>query len=434
MTPSHPVNRRRFLKVAAAAAAFPYIIPASARGQDGRPAPSNRVVMASIGLGSQGNNDVNGFLSIPEVQLVATCDCKRAARENTKGNIDRRYETTDCATYADFRELLERKDLDAVHMAVPDHWHAYISIYAMLKGKDVYCQKPLSLTVREGRAMVQTARRLGRVFSCGSQRVWDDYKTIHRLVRSGSIGEPREAYVDNAGPSKPCDLGPSDQPIPDMDWEMWLGPAPWAPYNPGRCDGGYGLNGNTWRSYREYSGGGMTDWGGHKIAAALYAMSLEYTGPTTVNPPDGKDYTYLTYTFANGAKLYHAPRPPQGLNDVTVVGTNGTARNAGGAGRGGAGGGGASPAATPSWDLDAYKGARAIYGDFVVCTKTRQKPFQDVEIAHRAATCCHLGNIAYWLNRPIKWDPVKEEIIGDAEASRWLDRPKRAPWILPTVA
>ncbi|MCY2953580.1 MAG: Gfo/Idh/MocA family oxidoreductase [Planctomycetota bacterium] len=428
MKPSVGLKRRDFLKVAAAAIAFPYFVPASARGQARRPAPSDRIVMAGIGIGNQGGGDNSVFQGMPDVQMVAICDVKKNIRDRAKANIDRRYNNSDCKAYTDFRELLQRPDIDAIHMAVPDHWHALLAVFAMLNGKDVYCQKPLSLTVHEGRQMVLTANRLGRVFSCGSQRVWDDYKNVHRMVRSGSVGQVREGYVDNGGPSKPCDLGPEGLIPEGMDWDMWLGPAPMAPYNPKRCDGGYGLGGNTWRSYREYSGGGMTDWGGHKIAAALFAMGLEHAGPVSVNPPDGKDYRYLTYTFANGAKLYHAPNAPANLRDVSIVGTNGIARNQPG-GRGGRG----SPAPeVPAWDFDAYKGTRSIYDDFILCVKTRQKPFQNAEVAHRAASCCHLGNICYWLNRPLKWDPAKEDFINDAEASRWLSRPMRAPWILPT--
>ena len=195
----------------------------------------------------------------------------------------------------------------------------------------------------------------------------------------------------------------------DVDWDMWLGPAPWAPYNTGRIDGGFGIDGGSWRSWQDYSGGGMTDWGAHKLGMAMFYAGVADQGPVEVIPPDGsKDHTWLTFVFANGLRLYHSPGKPK--CDLEVVGTPGEK--------------------LPPKIMPDYKGSGGIYGDFLHCVRTRQTPFRDIELGHRTASLCHLGNICYELKRPLKWDAVKEEFPGDEEANRFLDRAKRQPWVL----
>jgi len=380
-------------------------IPASALGADGRPAPSNRLVVGSIGVGGRGRGNTGGFLRFPEVQMVDVCDAVERNRDETKNMVDRHYGDQGCAACNDFREITHRPDIDAVAIGTPDHWHAIIGIDAVRHGKDVFCEKPETLTVREGRAMVEAARRYGRVFSGGSQRVWEDYNWSHRMVRGGAIGEPQEAWVNVGGPSKPCTL-PGEPVPPGIDWDLWLGPAPWAPYNRARLN---------FRAWRDYSGGGMTDWGAHGFGGALFCLNLHETGPVEIIPPDGKDHKHLTYVFANGVRMYHGGSEG-GMH--TFKGTNGTIS-------------GKTPkVAPPSVVIPNYKGRGGIIGDFLHCVRTRQRPFRDIEVAHRTVTICHLGNIAYWLNRRLKYDPAKEEILGDEEASRWLSRPYRAPWNL----
>ncbi|KPJ75345.1 MAG: hypothetical protein AMS14_03745 [Planctomycetes bacterium DG_20] len=411
---SQGVTRRRFLHGAGAALAAPYMITSTALGGEGRPSVSERIVMGGIGMGGRGSGDLRGFMHFGETQVAAVCDVSKAARDRAKVSVDKTYGDDGCAAYNDFRDILDRGDLDAVMIAAPDHWHAIIAIEACKRGIDVFCEKPLSLTVREGRAMVEAARRYGRVFSSGSQRVLGDHGRLARYVDSGAIGQVKEAYVNVGGPPRPCDLG--GEPVPDgFDWEMWLGPAPWEPYHPFRCSGAYGLGGKGWRTWRDYSGGMMTDWGGHIFGAAMYALRLDETGPVEVIPPDGKDYPLLTYVFAGGVRLYHADGKIKGR--LKFVGTDGEAP---GAARD-------APDVRGS-TLRAYQGAGGLPGDFLHCIRTRQRPCRDVEYAHRVATVCHLGNIAYELNRRLKWDPVKEDILGDAEAARLLDRPKRSPW------
>ncbi len=395
-------SRRRFLQSTGLALATPAL--ATALGGQQRPPASERIVMGTIGCGGQGTGDMQGFLGFPEVQMVAVCDPVPAHRERARALVNQRYGTTNCVAYNDYRELLARPDIDAVLIGTPDHWHAIITIEACQQGKDVYCEKPESLTVREGRAMVEAVRRYGRVFSGGSQRVLGDYGDWPRLIWSGALGEVREVYVECGGPSGLCNL--PEQPVPaGLDWEMWLGPAPWRPFHDSLIHGGF-------RPYRDYSGGGMTDWGAHRFGAALFATGRHLTGPTEIIPPDGREHRYLTYKFADGLRMYHG-----GTGNIHYKGTDGELP-------------GRYRTPPRRADMPGYRGRGGIFGDFLHCVKTRERPFRDVEIAHRACTVCHLGNIAYWLNRPLRWDPQREEIVGDAEASRWLDRPKREPWTL----
>ena len=401
---NRPTTRRQVLKGAGLAVAAPYFITSSALGAKDKPPASGRIVMGTIGTGGQGTGDMLGFVGFPEVQMVAVCDPVTEHRERAKAAVDKHYKNKDCTSHNDFREVLARKDIDAVLIGTPDHWHAIITIEACKHGKDVYCEKPESLTIREGRAMVEAARRHDRVVSGGSQRVLGDYGDWPRLVRNGALGEVREVFVDCGGPSGECDLGP--QPVPaGVDWDMWLGPAPLRPFHETLIKGGF-------RGYRDYSGGGMTDWGAHRFGAAMFAVGVHKTGPVEITPPDGKDVKLLTYRFANGLRMHHG-----GTKDITYKGTEGQLP-------------GEHHGVVREAPIEGYRGRGGIFGDFLESVRTRQRPFRDIEIAHRAATVCHLGNLAYWLNRPLRWDPEKEEIVGDPAASRWLDRPKRGTWTM----
>lgn len=408
MTKLNP-TRRSFIKTVGAAIALPTIIPASALGADGQPPPSGRVAMAGIGMGGQGSGDLGQFLGDNRVQVVAVCDVKNQHLERIKNNVNGRYKNQDCKGYVDYREVIARDDIDLILCGTPDHWHAQITIDAMKRGKDVYCEKPLTLTITEGRKMVETARKYGRVFSCGSQRVIGDYGALACAAQSGRFGKILEVYADPGGPPRMCYLPGEPIPPNTIDWDLWLGPAPWVPYHPFRCAAAYGLGGQGFRTWYDYSGGMMTDWGGHKFGAALHGMCLDHTGPTEILPPDGKDNKYLTYVFANGMKLHVGEGGPKYVCEKGV----------------------AQPLrefkVPPGlrWYED---GANSPIKDLVNCVFTRKRPFQDVEYAHRTATVCHLGNICYKLNRKLKWDPEKEDFVGDSEASRLVDRPRRGPW------
>lgn len=407
MKPS-PVSRRRFIQTAGAAAVVvPNIITSNALGANGVPPASERIVMAGLGMGGRGNSVLGEFLNHPSIQVVAVNDVKKDALKSAQDKVNRKYGNTDCATYEDYREILARDDIDMVFCAPPDHWHAQMMVDACKAGKDVMCEKPLTLTIGEGRKIVQAARKYGRIAAGGSQRVLEDYGRAACAANSGRFGRILSANASPGGPAKPCHLG--EQPIPDnINWDLWLGPAPWAPYHAFRCAGAYGLGGQGFRSWEDYSGGMMTDWGGHKFGAALHGLGLDHTGPTDIHPP--KDGQPLTYVFATGQTL----KVQDGPNYV-CEGGNVDDKSM-------------RVLKVPPGFRWYAGGAKTLVADFVHCVKTRETPFQDVEWAHRTATVCHLGNITLKLNRSLKWDPEKEDFIGDTEASRLVDRPRRGPW------
>ncbi len=398
-------TRRQFLKTAGVAAAAPYVLTSNALGAGNVPPASDRIVVAGIGIGNMGQGDQVAFLRHPEVQYVAACDVRKRTLAAAKAKADNHYGNSDCETYNDYREILSRTDIDAVHVATPDHWHAIIVTDACRSGKDVYCQKPETLTLREGPLMIEAARRYARVVSGGSQRVLEDYRRIVDPCWGGHLGEIKEINVVNLSMSKRCNL--AEQPLdPDIDWEMWLGPAPWAPYNAARCDGNYSTEGGSWRSYDDYSGGAITDWGAHHFGGATFAVDVREMQPKSVRFERGPRGPYLTFEYPNGL-LFHHNHPE--MQHLQVIG-DGNKRAA---------------KAVPR-----YKGRGGIYGDFIECVKTRERPFRDIELAVNTMVVCHLGAAAYKLQRSLTWDEAAQEFPGDVEANRLLDRARREPWVL----
>ena len=413
-------------KSALAAVGVPYVIAASALGGDGKPPPSERITIGMIGLGWKGftgcwGSLVQGFLADPMCRVRAVCDIDQRYLKRAKVYVDKEYGDTGCKEFHDFRDLLARPDIDAVAIATPDHWHAVQTIWACRQGKDVYCEKPLSLTIREGRAMVDAARRYGRVVQTGSQsRSTARLRFACEAVRSGRIGKVSEVRVSCGWPSVPCNL--PGEPVPDyLDWEFWLGPAPWRPYNPG-------IHPMSFRSWYDYSGGGMTDWGAHHFDLAQWGLGKDHTGPVEIIPPDGAEYPHLTFKYADGVKMIHSSMD---INEgVTFIGTEGKVWT-----YGVVGGTRFEPTAlghmhgkpdeTP---VTQNTGNHGHTHDFIDAVRTRRRPNADVEIGYHTVTICHLGNIAYRLKRPLKWDPDKEVFVGDEDANRYLDRARRQPW------
>ena len=411
---THGLTRRTFL---AAAASAPYMLTSQALGAGSHPPVSERVAVGHIGVEWMGGIHISYYGGIKEARSVAACDCDSqilaAAAKKIEG-----YSGGKCKRYADFRRLLDDPDVDAVLIAVPDHWHACMSILAAQAGKDIYCEKPMSLTIGEARAMVDAVRRYRRVFQTGSQqRASGNFRQACELVRSGYIGTVKQVTVNVGGPAGPCTLKPEPTPA-HVDWDMWIGPAPWRPFSKG-------LHSRRWRPYRDFAGGGMTDWGAHHFDIAQWGLGMDNSGPVEVHPPDGKTYKHLTYKYANGVTMIRA-----NANGALFEGTKGKLEVNRGHLR-----------TWPEWlrsqpigpgDVHLHRAPdgswRGNTRDWLRSIRTRERSLCDVEIGCRSVTVCHLGNIAYWLNRSIRWDPAKEEILGDDEASRWLDRPKRAPW------
>ena len=421
-------TRRDFLKATlqvagtavGTATAAPYVITSTALGNASTPPASDRIVMGGIGIGNMGSGDQNSFLSRTDVHYAAVCDVRKKWREDGKGRVDAHYGNGDCASYVDFRELLARDDIDAVHIATPDHWHAIMTIAACRQGKDVYLQKPETLTLREGPLMVAAARRYGRVVSGGSQRVMDDYRSIVQPCWAGEIGAIKSVDISVGGPSQACYL-PAQPTPPDIDWDLWLGPAPWEPYNSGRCDGNFGTGGNSWRSYVDYSGGSLTDWGAHHFGGTIFATDLRELQPrkVTYHPvsADGKEAAYVSLTYPNGIQLHHN-RPGQ-LRPAKPMVAHGDAIQITGDGQ-----------PREGKPVPVYKGHGGIYGDFIDCVKTRERPFRDIELAVNTMTGPHMIAIGYRLQRSLNWDVTSQQFTGDEEANRLLDRARREPWML----
>lgn len=404
------MTRRRFVKCAGlATVALPNIVTSRALGAaDGTPPASERITMALVGCGGQGGAIMGAFNADKRLQMIAACDVKK---NHLAPWVNGERGVKGVKGCVDYRELIARDDLDLVICATPDHWHAQITIDAMKAGKDIYCEKPLSLTIGEGRRMADTARRYGRVFSCGSQRVIGDYGRLAAAAASGEFGRILEVHTAPGAPSRHCYLPENGSAEADgVHWDLWLGPAPWAPYNPRRHSAAFGTGGQGFRSWYDYSGGDMTDWGGHKFAAAMHGMGVDHTGPTDIIHPGNQGCKHLTYVFANGMKLV-----------VTGGGVQYFCEK-----------GEAQPfrgMPVPPRGLRWYEnGANSPYEDVVNCILDRRRPFRDVEFDHRVATVCHLGNICLRLRRDLTWDPDREVFIGDDEANRLIDRPRRGPW------
>ncbi|MHC4509926.1 MAG: Gfo/Idh/MocA family protein [Planctomycetota bacterium] len=424
---NHRITRRTFLR-STAAVALPCGISASALGAGGRAAPSERIVMGAIGVGGQGTRHVGGgiwvqgggFLSKPQVQFVAVCDVNARNRENARNIVNKHYGNSGCAEYNDFRQLVAREDIDAVLVATPDHWHVLTSIAAVKAGMDVYCEKPLSLTIRQARELADAVKRYGRIFQTGTQqRSWREFRFACELVRNGYIGEVKSITVNVGGPPAwSCDA--PGEPEPNwLDWNMWLGPAPWRAYTSKIAPGG-------WMGYRDYSGGEMTNWGAHMFDVAQWAMGADESGPVQIIPPDGKDTKVLTYKYANGTMMMR-DKIGREVPGVLFTGTEGKIE--------------VSRDHLVTWpdsllrqkfkpdEIHLYQ-SKNHPDNFLECVRTRERPASDAEVGCRSVTVCHLGNIAYWLKRPLRWDPKEEKFVNDPEADRMKSRPMRAPWRL----
>jgi predicted dehydrogenase len=421
MTTRRSLSRRQFLQSAAAGSAVfaaPLFIPARAFGAN------ERIVTGHIGVGGQGMGNLKGFLE--NAAAVCDVDSERVAKA-VKLVEDRGRE---CEGYGDYRRLLDRNDLDAVVISTPDHWHALTTVHACQAGKDVYVEKPLSLTIAEGRKMVQAARDDNRIVQTGSQqRSSKEFRTACELVRSGRIGKIETVLVGIARTNHPGEPVPDSDPPPNLDYDMWLGPAPWRPYNVKRVHYNF-------RFFRDYSGGQMTNWGAHHIDIAQWGLGTDDTGPIevegtgTFHPKGWHEITEscrVTFKYDNGVTMIVGQQQKDIPMGTTFIGTAGTIY----VNRGKLSSTPEEIVNAPLSDAD----VRLYQSDnhkqnFLNCVRSRELPICDVEIGHRSATICHLGNISIRTGRRLQWDPAGEQITNDAEANAMLRRPYREPWAL----
>ena len=419
-------SRRQFIQTASAVGvSAPFILPSNVWSAP--TPPGNRITMGFIGVGTQGRGLLSGFLGSKETQVLAVSDVDTTRRESAQKTVNDHYgkqagsQYKGCDPYQDFRELIARKDIDAVCIATPDHWHAYVAIAAANAKKDIYCEKPLSLTIHEARAMVNATRKNKRVFQTGSmQRSSSEFHKACELVRNGRIGKVQQVVVDVGPSSVWCDL-PEEKMEPGLNWDMWLGPSPQRPYNSILSPRGVHKHFPDWRNYREYSGGMMTDWGAHHFDITQWGLGMDESGPVEIIPPENPKATKgLRYIYANGVEVIHGDS-----GGVLFIGSSGKIF----VNRGKFKADPESLAEDPIPDngIHLYKSSNHLE-DFLTCIRTRKRPICDVEVGCRSVTVCHLGNLAYWNHRRLKWNPAKEQFIGDPEANYWLDRAKRGPW------
>lgn len=421
--PSSPLrpSRRGFLRTSAATlgglAAFPNLM---LRAPHAHGAATNRLGIGVIGLGGRGLRVMQAFLEQPDTQVIAVCDCYGEKRKQGLAQVNTFYGNQDCAEYIDFRDLLARPDIDAVLIATGDNWHSGISLMAARAGKDIYCEKPLSVTIAESRAVADTMPRLGRIFQCGTQRrSIGNFRFAVDLARSGKLGNLTELHAEEAPGMKILKttvLPEEPEPPKDVfDWDMWLGPSLWRPYNHEYPTRGF------WSDHVDWSGASITEWGSHTVDLCQWANSSDDTGPVEY----WQEGDRWVSKYKNGTKLILRNGLRFGSCPVRFEGDEGWVETG------------------DSGEIDAYPksllGNRGFEGGyppenhvraFLDSVVSRQQCIATAEVAHRSISACHVANMVKRLGRPMKWDPITETILDDPEANRLVSRAYREPWYL----
>ena len=434
------ISRRGFLKSSAIASA-PFILPSGIWSAETK--PTDKVAMGFIGMGKQNRGLLNRFMAQESAVAVAVCDVDRTRRTAEKARVDKKYGNADCAAYTDFRELISRDDIDAICIATPDHWHAVQTIAALDAGKDVYCEKPLTHNIHESIEVMKAVKRTGRILQTGSmQRSSREFRVACELVRNGVIGEVRRAAVNFGGPGVPCDL-PEEPMEAGLSWDLWLGPAPERPYNSILSPRGAHTHFPLWRSYREYGGGSVTDWGAHHLDIVQWGLGMDESGPVRALPPKDKAAT-------KGAGLVYKGNIPvlhgEGVG-VHFFGEEGEVQVTRGRFSVSLGGkeiAGRLDRADKTRNLgkeldkaeaELLKDAKVrLYNspghlpDFLGAMRSRKKPITHEGVGARSAIACHLMNIAYYHGQEIRWNPKKNRFVGGSGKSEWLTRDYRGPW------
>ncbi len=437
-------NRRNFLKTSivggASAIALPGLLPSHVWAAGTK--ANDRLTMGFIGMGTQSRGLLQTFMGM-NTQVLAVCDVDTTRREDAKQKVDSHYGNSDCKAYNDFRELVARKDIDAVCIATPDHWHAMTTLAALRSGKDVYCEKPLTHNIHEAIEVMKAVNANHRVLQTGSmQRSSSEFRVACELVRNGVIGEVKSVECSFGPPPVPCDLG--EEPMePGLDWNFWVGPAPMRPYNSILSPRGVHKGFPAWRHYMEFGGGMVTDWGAHHLDIAQWGLGMDDSGPVQIlPPPNAGDKNGAKLVYANGITVKHV----DGFG-IDFVGSLGRVR---------------VNRERFILELDGktiacYRGKEdedtsltqqvrkaedqhlkhakvKLYvshnhlADFLACVKSRQKPITSEQVGGRTAICCHLMNLAYLHHQKIDWDPARLAFAKGSGDPKWLTRDYRAPW------
>jgi len=438
---SKSLNRRKFIGKASTTVggliAFPTIISSKALagiGNRGGVPASDKIVFGTIGIGSRGSGDLRTLFQNEDIVVVAHCNVLRTNREAVKKTIDAQF-NSDIPTYIDFREMLERSDIDAILGTTGDRNHALLAVYSMRAGKDIYTEKPVSMCIQEGQALVAAQKRYGRVSQGGAQRINEsNFIFARELVRLGRLGEVKTFQAEEAtfaqspAPNKlRTDWLPSDAPVPPKEefwWDAWLGANPWMPYN-STFSSGSSMQLNQFLFYYNSLIG---EWGSHTQLSALEAMDMSHSGPVEVIKPDDESGAGMLYRFADGREMVLQQNMQYGSCAVRYIGTEGWVE------AGDRGLGVSKPSLMTDYDkiVGDYRlrtGRRGDHmRDFLDCIRSRRLTAANAELIHRSMSTVHLGNIALWLERDLKWNPEKEEFINDEAANRMRSRAQREPW------
>lgn len=428
------MNRRSFLHTGlgtvGAVLAAPYIVPSTVLGRDGAVAPSEKITVGFIGTGSHAiHRNLPLYLQQPDAKVLVVCDVDSKHMAEAKALVDKKYGNSDCTTTKDFRDILVRQDIDAVMITTTDHWHVLMSVMAVRAGKDVQCEKPF-MTIDEGKFLIKTVRQANKVFQTSTEdRSIPLYHRMAELVRNGRIGKlQRIEVILPKQPYRPGDPTPKPVP-PELDWDMWLGPAPDAPYRPDAVHFNF-------RFVSDYGTGIICDWGSHQFDTAQWANDTERSGPIEI---DGKgtfwegglydtvkDYD-VTYKYANGVVMTCKPGNP----GLKFIGTEGYVGDFGfGSEKMDVSSDDILRPVTGPDSLKLFTNPAGEHRNFLDCVKSRQDPYFPVDIGQRVSTLGHLANISIKLGRKVAWDPDKECFPNDPEATAMMSRPMRAPWSL----
>ncbi len=442
------ISRRSFIK-SASAASVPFILPSHIWAAETK--PSSKITMGFIGMGTQARGLLGGFLG-QDTRVLAVCDVDTTRREGAKKRVDEYYAKKGgqagqgCAAYGDFRELLSRKDIDAVCIATPDHWHAIITLAALRAGKDVYCEKPLTHNIHEAVEVLRAVDANKRVLQTGSmQRSSREFRVASELVRNGAIGKLQRVECQFGDAGVPCNL-PEEAAEPGLDWDLWVGPAPMRAYNSVLSPRGVHTHFPNWRNYREFGGGMVTDWGAHHLDIAQWGLGMDGSGPVEVLPPAAGKKRGARLVYANGVTVEHG----NGFG-VEFFGTEGVVQ----VNRGKftfkrgqemiaahTGKKNEKGEVETSLAAELQKAERGhlqdakikLYvsnnhtADFLQCVRERKKPIASEQVGARTVICCHLMNLAYYHGQKLQWDPAKFAFQGGTGDPKWLTRDYRSPW------
>ncbi len=429
------LTRRRLLRqtaLAGGAIAAPYIVPASVLGRDGNTPPSEKIVVGGLGIGGRGTHDLKWMLPEKDVQFVAVCDVQKSRRDAVKALVDKTYGNTDCAVYADMREFLtQRKDIDAVLIATGDRWHAPAAVMAMRAGKDVFSEKPSCMTIEEGQAVVDAAKKHGRIYQTGTQRLSEaNFVFCYEMALSGKLGEVKTARAHiapwDAATLRHDWLPPEPLPPKDVvDWDAWLGPCPYRPYNSSYTRGG-------WRGFYDFHTSCIGEWGAHTFAQCMAGLGLLDTSPVEYEYVDNPTGDGMVTRFANGVQMtLHREGYWKGSCGMRFEGAEGWVAAADGYPKPDV----SSPAMLEDFDkvVKAYmeRTGRPMnhMRNFLDCVKSRRPTVANAEVMFHSMSAVHAANICMWLKRNMKYDPAKKE-FADADANGFRSRAMRPPWVI----